>query len=170
LKWFPTGFPTNTTLLELSNNQITQVDQHSTFAYPMLEALDLSNNSITLFHAETIYNHENLTLLYLRDNPKLPKLPWLPDSLIDLDISNTGYALSHPADLDLKDGYDVPDTLQYLKIENSGLTAWPTSLPSKLKVLKLGGNKLTTIGDLNDCDFLGSVPGRQPDRDSGWGS
>jgi hypothetical protein len=156
IKYFPSAFPANTTVLDLSDNEIRLIYEHHTTNYQMLEVLVLSNNQLESFIDTAVHLHENLTVLYLDNNPSLMEIPYMPESLLDLDIGNTGYVLAHQADLDLSPykNFQTPSTLEVLTIKNSGLTKYPTSMPQELKRLRMSNNSLTEIGGVAELDYL----------------
>ncbi|KAJ8381624.1 hypothetical protein SKAU_G00024020 [Synaphobranchus kaupii] len=165
LKEVPDKIPSDTTLLDLQNNKISEIRENDFKTLKALHALILVNNVITTIHPKAFMPLGNLQRLYLSKNLLKDMPPNMPKSLQELrihenDISKikksafdgmahvivmelgsnplTSSGIDNEAFADLK-------RVSYIRIADTSLTEIPKGLPSSLSELHLDGNKITKV-------------------------
>ncbi|XP_039617736.1 decorin [Polypterus senegalus] len=166
----PDKIPTDTTLLDLQNNKITEIRENDFKELKVLHALILVNNKITIIHPKAFIPLGKLQRLYLSKN-MLKEMPVnMPKSLQELrvhenDISkikkSSFEGMTHVIVMELgsnpfkSSGIDSGafqdlKRLSYIRISDTNITAIPKGLPSSLSELHLDGNKISKV----DADSL----------------
>lgn len=159
-------------LLDLSNNVITVIDDYNFAKLPRLQTLNLRGNKIAKLSINAFHGIHHLSHLDISRN-QLKVLPVSVFSkltdLITLDLSrnrNLDATFSQP-DVELYLGLGVTPHLQFLHIEESGLTRiqltdgiglkelhlkynrlqeLPSDLPANINRLDLSGNPIRELG------------------------
>ncbi|XP_051551401.1 asporin-like [Myxocyprinus asiaticus] len=166
----PKDIPANTVLIDLQNNDITEIKEDDFKGLVNLYALFLLNNQISKVHPKAFRNMDKLKILHLSYN-ELTQIPDnLPKGIQSLrlhdnkisripkgafkgmqDLNVLELSANPIANSGIEPGaFDDMATL-YLRIAESKLTAVPKDLPSSLTELHLDYNK---IGKLEAEDFL----------------
>ncbi|KAK3536517.1 hypothetical protein QTP86_013841 [Hemibagrus guttatus] len=160
----PRDIPADTLMIDLQNNDITEIKEDDFKKLSNLYALFLVNNQISKIHPKAFQNMQKLRLLYLSYN-FLTQIPEnLPKNILELrihdnkisriqkdafkgmqslhvlemsanPIANSGIALG---------AFNDMATL-YLRIAEARLTAIPKDLPSSLTELHLDYNKIAKV-------------------------
>ncbi|XP_015208366.1 decorin [Lepisosteus oculatus] len=170
LKNVPEDIPSDTSLLDLQNNKITEIKENDFKNLKSLHALILVNNKITIIHPKAFVPLMKLQRLYLSKN-LLKDMPVnMPKNLQELRIHENAITrikrssfegmvnvivmelgsnplksggIENNAFLDLK-------RLSYIRISDTNITSLPKGLPSSLSELHLDGNKISKV----DADTL----------------
>ncbi|KAI4881104.1 hypothetical protein NFI96_024793, partial [Prochilodus magdalenae] len=166
----PKDIPKDTLMIDLQNNDITEIKEDDFKGLNNLYALFLVNNRISKIHPKAFQNLDKLQLLYLSYN-LLTQIPEnLPRNILELRIHDNRIAriqkeafkgmhslnvLEMTANPIANSGielgaFDDMSTL-YLRIAEAKLTAVPKDLPSSLTELHLDYNK---IGKVEIEDFI----------------
>ncbi|MBN3296810.1 decorin [Amia ocellicauda] len=170
LKDVPDKIPSDTSLLDLQNNKITEIKENDFKSLRILHALILVNNKITIIHPKAFLPLGKLQRLYLSKN-LLKEMPVnMPKNLQELRIheneitkikksSFEGMAQvivmelgSNPlksAGVDIGAFQDLKK-LSYIRIADTNITSIPKGLPSSLSELHLDSNKISKV----DADSL----------------
>ncbi|XP_066528634.1 asporin [Hoplias malabaricus] len=165
----PREIPADTLMIDLQNNDITEIKEDDFKGLTNLYALFLVNNRISKVHPKAFKNMDKLQLLYLSYN-LLTQIPEnLPKNILELRIHDNKIAriqkeafkgmqslhvLEMSANPIANNGielgaFDDMATL-YLRIAEAKLTAIPKDFPSSLTELHLDYNK---IGKVEVEDF-----------------
>lgn len=173
LEQVPKNIPSDTTLLDLQNNKITEIKENDFKHLKNLHALILVNNKIKKIDPSAFASLTKLERLYLSKN-HLKELPTnMPKSLQELrahenDISKMQKSvfdgLSHMIAVELgtnplessgieKGALQGMKKLSYIRIADTNITSIPQGLPSSLTELHLDGNKITEV----DADSLSGL-------------
>ncbi|XP_028305488.1 decorin [Gouania willdenowi] len=165
LKEIPEDIPSDTTLLDLQNNKISEIKENDFKNLKGLHALILVNNKITVIHAKAFTPLAKLQRLYLSKN-MLKDIPAnMPKSLQELrthenaitKIKKSSFAgmsniivmelgsnplksagIENGAFVDLK-------RVSYIRIADTNITEIPKDLPKSLSELHLDGNKISKV-------------------------
>ncbi|KAM7367170.1 hypothetical protein PAMP_015094 [Pampus punctatissimus] len=165
LKAVPKDIPDDTTLLDLQNNKITEIQENDFKNLKGLHALILVNNKISIVHAKALSPLTKLQRLYLSKN-MLKDIPAnIPKSLQELRIHENQIGKikktsfqgmsnvivmelgSNPlksAGIDTNAFADLK-RVSYIRIADTNITDIPKGLPSSLSELHLDGNKITKV-------------------------
>lgn len=165
MKNVPEEIPSDTHLLDLQNNKITEIRENDFKGLKELHALILVNNKITVIHAKAFTPLVNLQRLYLSKN-MLKEIPSnIPKSVQELRIhenqiskikkvSFTGMVNvivmelgSNPLTSSGVDADAFKDLkrVSYIRIADTNITSIPKGLPTSLSELHLDGNKITKV-------------------------
>ncbi|XP_062851538.1 decorin [Trichomycterus rosablanca] len=165
IKNIPEEIPSDTTLLDLQNNKITEIKENDFKGLKGLNTLILVNNKITVIHVKAFAPLVNLERLYLSKN-MLKDLPAnIPKTIQELRVhenqiskikktSFTGLANvivmelgSNPLTSSGVDAEAFKDLkrVSYIRIADTNITSIPKGLPTSLSELHLDGNKITKI-------------------------
>ncbi|KAI7790800.1 asporin [Triplophysa rosa] len=166
----PKDVPANTQLIDLQNNDITEIKEDDFKGLDHLYALFLLKNQISKIHPKAFRNMNSLKILHLSYN-LLPRVPEnLPTSIQSLRLHDNQIstiqkgAFKGMQELNVLElsanpisnsgieagAFDNMATL-YLRIAESKLTAVPKDLPSSLTDLHLDYNKIAKV---ESEDFL----------------
>ncbi|XP_073700179.1 asporin [Garra rufa] len=166
----PKEIPANTLLIDLQNNDVTEIKEDDFKDLDNLYALFLLNNQISKIHPKAFRNLDKLKILHLSYN-LLTQMPEnLPKSIQSLrlhdnkisrlpkgafkgmqDLNVLELSANPIANSGIEPGaFDDMSTL-YLRIAEAKLTAIPKDLPPSLTELHLDYNK---IGKVESEDFL----------------
>ncbi|XP_069084898.1 decorin [Pleurodeles waltl] len=169
----PKDIPSDTTLLDLQNNKITEIKEGDFKNLKNLHALILVNNKITKISPAAFTPLTKLERLYLSKN-KLKELPLnMPKSLQEFrvhenEVSKVKKAvfdgLDHMIVMELgtnpisssgieKGAFQGMKKLSYVRISDTNITHIPQGLPSSLTELHLDGNQITKV----DSDSLNGL-------------
>ncbi|KAM9468036.1 decorin [Clarias gariepinus] len=165
MKNVPENIPSDTHLLDLQNNKITEIRENDFKGLKGLHALILVNNKITIIHAKALAPLVNLERLYLSKN-MLKDIPNnMPKTVQELRIhenqiskikkaSFTGMVNvivmelgSNPLTSSGVDADAFKDLkrVSYIRIADTNITSIPKGLPTSLSELHLDGNKITKV-------------------------
>ncbi|XP_006631163.1 asporin [Lepisosteus oculatus] len=170
LKSVPNDISTDTLMIDLQNNKITEIKENDFKGMNKLYALFLLNNKITKIHPKAFRSMTNLQLLYLSHN-LLPQVPAnLPKNILELRIHDNkirkvqrdafkGMRSLHVLEMSANplenSGIEIGAfegmSVLFLRIAEARLTAVPKDLPSSLSELHLDYNK---IGKVEVEDFI----------------
>lgn len=160
----PEKIPADTLMMDLQNNDITEIKEDDFKGLDKLYALFLINNKITKIHPKAFRSMERLQLLYLSYN-LLTQIPAnLPKNILELRIHDNKinrvqkeafkgmrslHVLEMSANPLANDGielgaFDGMSTL-YIGIAEAKLTAVPKDLPSSITELQLDYNKIAKV-------------------------
>lgn len=166
----PKNIPANTVLIDLQNNDITEIKEDDFKGLDHLYALFLLNNEISKVHPKAFRNMNKLKILHLSYNV-LTRVPEnLPVSIQSLRLHDNKISKIHKGafkglqELNVLElsanpidnngieagAFDDMATL-YLRIAEAKLTAVPKDLPSSLTDLHLDYNKIAKV---ESEDFL----------------
>ncbi|XP_061085613.1 decorin-like [Conger conger] len=165
LKSVPDKIPSDTTLLDLQNNKITEIKENDFKVLKGLHALILVNNKISIIHAKAFMPLAKLQRLYLSKN-QLKDMPNnMPKSLQELRIHENQISKIKKASFEgllnvivmelgsnplkssgIDDGaFADLRRVSYIRIADTNLTEIPKGLPSSLSELHLDSNKITKV-------------------------
>ncbi|KAM9525022.1 asporin [Salvelinus alpinus] len=160
----PENIPADTLMIDLQNNDITEVKEDDFKGINKIYALFLVNNKISKIHPKAFRNMDRLQLLYLSYN-QLTQIPAnLPRNILELRIHDNkisniqkeafkGLKSVHVLEMSANPlanngialgAFDGMETL-YIRIAEAKLTAVPKDLPSSLTELHLDYNKITKV-------------------------
>ncbi|XP_031681675.1 asporin [Oncorhynchus kisutch] len=160
----PENIPTDTLMIDLQNNDITEVKEDDFKGINKIYALFLVNNKISKIHPKAFRNMDRLQLLYLSYN-QLTQIPAnLPRNILELRIHDNkisniqkesfkGLKSVHVLEMSANPlanngielgAFDGMETL-YIRIAEAKLTAVPKDLPSSLTELHLDYNKINKV-------------------------
>ncbi|XP_062842610.1 asporin [Trichomycterus rosablanca] len=160
----PRDIPADTIMIDLQNNDITEIKEDDFKNLDNLYALFLVNNRISKIHPKAFQNMDKLRLLYLSYN-LLTRVPEnLPKNVFELRIHDNkisriqkgafrGMQSLHVLEMSANPiansgielgAFDDMATL-YLRIAEAKLTAVPKDLPSSLTELHLDYNKIAKV-------------------------
>ncbi|XP_030632254.1 asporin [Chanos chanos] len=160
----PENIPPDTLMIDLQNNDITEIKEDDFKGMGNLYALFLVNNQISKIHPKAFSNMEKLKLLYLSYN-LLTQIPVnLPKNILELRIHDNkisriqreafkGMQSLHVLEMSANPitnngielgAFDSMSTL-YLRIAEAKLSAIPKDLPSSLTELHLDYNKIAKV-------------------------
>ncbi|XP_036388811.1 biglycan-like [Megalops cyprinoides] len=160
----PYDLPTDTRLLDLQNNYITELRENDFKGLSNLYALVLNNNQISRVHPRAFMPLQRMQKLYFSHNylTAIPKN--LPLSLVELRIHDNrirkvaegafaGLGNMNCIEMGrnpLQNSAFEPGafrglTLSYLRISEARLTGVPTDLPDSLRELHLDHNQIQAI-------------------------
>ncbi|KAI5093440.1 asporin [Silurus meridionalis] len=160
----PRDIPADTIMLDLQNNDITEIKEDDFKKLSNLYALFLVNNQISKIHPKAFQNMGKLRLLYLSYN-HLTQIPEnMPKNILELRIHDNkisrirkeafkGMQSLHVLEMSANPiansgielgAFDDMATL-YLRIAEARLTAIPKELPSSLSELHLDYNKIAKV-------------------------
>lgn len=166
----PMDIPSDTTLLDLQNNKITEIKEGDFKNLKNLHALILVNNKINRISPTAFSPLSKLERLYLSKN-NLKELPLnMPKSLQELRVHENYISkvkkavfdgLNHMIVMELgtnpitspgieKGAFQGLKKLSYIRIADTNITSIPQGLPSSLTELHLDGNQITKV----DSDSL----------------
>uniref|UniRef100_A0A3B1JHG2 Asporin n=1 Tax=Astyanax mexicanus TaxID=7994 RepID=A0A3B1JHG2_ASTMX len=166
----PREIPADTLMIDLQNNDITEIKEDDFKGLNTLYAMFLVNNRISKIHPKAFQNMDKLQLLYLSYN-LLTQVPEnLPKNVLELRIHDNKISriqkeafkgmhslqvLEMTANPIANSGielgaFDDMSTL-FLRVAEAKLTAIPKDLPSSLTELHLDYNK---IGKVEVEDFI----------------
>ncbi|KAL8164441.1 UNVERIFIED_CONTAM: hypothetical protein K2H54_051347 [Gekko kuhli] len=164
LKEVPKEISADTSLLDLQNNQITELRKDDFKGLHQLYALVLVNNKISKIHPKAFSPLHKLQKLYISKNNLVEIPPNLPSSLVELRIhDNRIKKVSKDVFNGLKSmnciemgGNPLENSgfepgafdglkLNYLRISEAKLTGVPKDLPETLHELHLDHNKIQAI-------------------------
>ncbi|MGH0115669.1 UNVERIFIED_CONTAM: hypothetical protein FKN15_037992 [Acipenser sinensis] len=180
LKNVPADIPSDTSLLDLQNNKITEIREFDFKNLKILHALILVNNKITTIHPKALIPMGKLQRLYLSKN-FLKEMPVnMPKNLQELRIHENEIAKIKKSSFEgmtqvivmelgtnplksvgIENGaFQDLKKLSYIRISDTNITAIPKGLPSSLSELHLDGNKITkveaaSLKGLNNLNKLG---------------
>ncbi|KAG7456250.1 hypothetical protein MATL_G00249770 [Megalops atlanticus] len=161
----PDKIPSDTTLLDLQNNKITEIRENDFKNLKGLHALILVNNKITTIHPKAFMPLGKLQRLYLSKN-LLKDMPInMPKSLQELRIHENEIVkikksafegLANVIVMELgsnplkSSGIDAGvfgdlKRVSYIRISDTNITEIPKGLPASLSELHLDGNKITKV-------------------------
>ncbi|XP_029102977.1 decorin [Scleropages formosus] len=165
LKKVPEKIPSDTTLLDLQNNKITEIRESDFKNLKGLHALILVNNLITMIHPKAFMPLGKLQRLYLSKN-LLKEMPSnMPKSLQELRIHENQIAKIKKASFQGMGQVIVMELgsnplkssgiesgvfadlkrVSYIRIADTNVTEIPKGLPNSLSELHLDGNKITKV-------------------------
>ncbi|KAG2455899.1 biglycan b [Polypterus senegalus] len=160
----PKNIPSDTLLLDLQNNRITELKDNDFAGLHSLYALVLVNNKISKVHSKAFSPMHKLQKLYFSKNmlTEIPKN--LPPSLVELRIHDNQIKKVHKGAFSgmgtmnciemggnpLENSGFAPGAfdglkLSYLRISEAKLTGVPKDLPSSLTELHLDHNQIQAI-------------------------
>ncbi|KAJ7994444.1 hypothetical protein DPEC_G00249330 [Dallia pectoralis] len=160
----PKKIPTDTLMIDLQNNEITEIKEEDFKGMNKLYALFLVNNNISKIHPKAFRDLERLKLLYLSYN-QITQIPAnLPKNIMELRIHDNliskvqkeafkGLKSLHVLEMSSNPiansgmelgAFDNMDAL-YIRIAEAHLTAIPKDLPSTITDLHLDYNKITKV-------------------------
>ncbi|KAL3058133.1 hypothetical protein OYC64_010337 [Pagothenia borchgrevinki] len=160
----PEKIPEDTVILDLQNNDITEIKENDFKGLNKLHGLFLIHNKISKIHPKAFINMEHLRLLYLSYN-HLTEIPAnLPPNVIELRFHENkinkiqkeafkGLRKLHVLELGANPlanagiefgAFDGLSTL-YIGIAEAKLTAVPKDFPSSITELSLDYNKITKV-------------------------
>ncbi|XP_076604652.1 asporin [Chaetodon auriga] len=160
----PEKIPEDTVILDLQNNDITEIKEDDFKGLHKLYGLFLINNKISKIHPKAFRNMDHLRLLYLSYN-LLTEIPAnLPPNVIELRFHENkinriqkdafkGLRKLHVLELGANPlansgiqlgAFDGLSTL-YIGIAEAKLTAVPKALPSSITELSLDYNKISKV-------------------------
>ncbi|XP_017342828.1 biglycan b [Ictalurus punctatus] len=160
----PQNIPTDTKLLDLQNNRITELKENDFKGLSNLYALSLVNNQISKVHPRAFTPLKHLQKLYFSKNQLTAMPKNLPPSLVELRIhdnhikkvpagsfSNLGsmHCIEMGGNPIQNSGFEPGAfkglKLNYLRISESKLTGVPKDLPDSLHELHLDHNQIQAI-------------------------
>ncbi|XP_010795548.1 decorin-like [Notothenia coriiceps] len=176
LKAIPEDIPSDTTMLDLQNNKITEIKENDFKNLKGLHALILVNNKISTIHPKAFSPLHKLQRLYLSKNI-LKEMPAnMPKSLQELRIHEneiskikkaTFQGMSHVIVMELgsnplksagieANAFSDLKRVSYIRIADTEITEIPKGLPNSLSELHLDGNKISkvTAGNLKGLKNL----------------
>ncbi|XP_012672146.1 biglycan b [Clupea harengus] len=160
----PKSIPTDTKLLDLQNNRITEIKENDFKGLSNLYALSLVHNKLSKIHPRAFAPLRHLQKLYISHNllPSVPKN--LPPSLVELRIHDNRIkkvaegAFSGLGSMNCIEMGENPIQnsgfepgafkglkLNYLRISDAKLTGIPKDLPDSLHELHLDRNQIQAI-------------------------
>ncbi|XP_067880291.1 biglycan b [Heterodontus francisci] len=164
LKEVPGNIPSDTTLLDLQNNKITEIKEKDFKGLNKLYALYLVNNKISKVHPKAFQPMVTLQKLYLSKNALVEIPKNLPRSLVELRIHENRIkkvpkeafrGMKHMNCIEmggnpLENGGFEPGAfdglkLNYIRISEAKLSGVPKDLPKTLHELHLDHNKIQAI-------------------------
>ncbi|XP_067415934.1 decorin [Emydura macquarii macquarii] len=169
----PRDLPSDTTLLDLQNNKITEIKEGDFRNLKDLHALILVNNKISKINPAAFAPLKKLERLYLSKN-NLKELPDnMPKSLQELRVHENDITklrkvvfngLNNLIVVELgtnplkssgveNGAFQGMKKLSYIRISDTNITSIPRGLPPSLTELHLDGNKITKI----DSDSLAGL-------------
>ncbi|XP_046882327.1 asporin [Hypomesus transpacificus] len=160
----PDKIPVNTLMIDLQNNDITEIKEDDFKGMDKLYALYLVNNKISKVHPKAFRSMEKLQLLYLSYNLLTQIPPNLPQNILELRIHDNkinrvqkeafkGMRSLHVLEMSANPlankgielgAFDSMSTL-YIRIAEAKLTAVPKDLPSSLTELHLDYNNIAKV-------------------------
>ncbi|XP_070707649.1 asporin [Pempheris klunzingeri] len=160
----PEKIPEDTVILDLQNNDITEIKEDDFKGLHKLHGLFLINNKISKIHPKAFRNMDHLRLLYLSYN-LLTQIPAnLPPNVIELRFHENkiskiqeeafkGLRKLHVLELGanpltnsgIELGAFVGLSTLYIGIAEAKLTAVPKALPSSITELSLDYNKISKV-------------------------
>ncbi|XP_041954510.1 biglycan b [Alosa sapidissima] len=160
----PKSIPTDTKLLDLQNNRITEIKENDFKGLTNLYALSLVHNKISKVHPRAFAPLRHLQKLYISHN-QLPAVPKnLPPSLVELRIHDnrikkvaegtfSGLGTMNCIEMGenpiqnsgFEPGAFKGLKLNYLRISDAKLTGIPKDLPDSLHELHLDHNQIQAI-------------------------
>lgn len=165
LEKVPFDLPPDTTLLDLQNNKITEIKEGDFKNLKDLHTLILVNNKISKFSPEAFKPIRKLERLYLSKN-QLKELPEkMPKTLQELRAhdneitklrKSTFNGLNNMLVIELggnplknsgieNGAFQGMNSLSYIRISDTNITAIPQGFPTSLFELHLDGNKITKV-------------------------
>ncbi|XP_067835873.1 biglycan-like [Heptranchias perlo] len=188
LKEVPADIPTDTTLLDLQNNKITEIKEKDFKGLSKLYALYLVNNKISKVHPKAFLPLATIQKLYLSKNALVEIPKNLPQSLVELRIHENRIkkvpkqafqGMKHMNCIEmggnpLENGGFEPGAfdglkLNYIRISEAKLSGIPKDLPNTLHELHLDHNRIQTI-ELEDLiRYSNCVQVRGPCHELGLG-
>ncbi|KAI9543184.1 hypothetical protein NQZ68_014115 [Dissostichus eleginoides] len=179
LKTVPEDIPSDTTLLDLQNNKITEIKENDFKNLKGLHALILVNNKISTIHPKAFSPLSKLQRLYLSKNILKDMPANMPKSLQELRIHEneiskikkaTFQGMSHVIVMELgsnplksagieANAFSDLKRVSYIRIADTEITEIPKGLPSSLSELHLDGNKISkvTAGNLQGLKNLAKL-------------
>ncbi|XP_048345778.1 biglycan [Sphaerodactylus townsendi] len=164
LKEVPKEISSDTSLLDLQNNQITELRKDDFKGLHQLYALVLVNNKISKIHPKAFSPLHKLQKLYISKNNLVEIPPNLPNSLVELRIHENRIkkvskdvfnGLNNMNCIEMggnpleNSGFEPGAfdglKLNYLRISEAKLTGVPKDLPETLHELHLDHNKIQAI-------------------------
>lgn len=160
----PDNIPADTVMIDLQNNEITEIKENDFKGLDKLYALFLINNKISKIHPKAFRSMERLQLLYLSYN-LLTQIPAnLPKNILELRLHDNkinrvqkeafkGMRSLHVLEMSANPlantgidlgAFDAMSTL-YIRIAEAKLTAVPKELPSSLTELHLDYNNIAKV-------------------------
>uniref|UniRef100_A0A8C4SCD3 Biglycan n=1 Tax=Erpetoichthys calabaricus TaxID=27687 RepID=A0A8C4SCD3_ERPCA len=170
----PKNIPSDTLLLDLQNNKITELKENDFAGLHNLYALVLVNNKISKVHSKAFSPMHKLQKLYFSKNmlTEIPKN--FPPSLVELRIHDNQIKKVHKGAFSgmgtmnciemggnpLENSGFAPGAfdglkLSYLRISEAKLTGVPKDLPSSLTELHLDHNQSNIINSFLSLSDLG---------------
>ncbi|XP_038638277.1 biglycan-like [Scyliorhinus canicula] len=175
LKEVPANIPTDTSLLDLQNNKITEIKEKDFQGLNRLYALYLVNNKISKVHPKAFLSMTSLQKMYLSKNALVEIPKNLPKSLVELRIHENrikkvpkeafrGMKNMNCIEMGgnpLENGGFEPGAfdglkLNYMRISEAKLSGIPKDLPNTLHELHLDHNKIQAI-ELEDLIRYNSI-------------
>ncbi|KAL1007823.1 hypothetical protein UPYG_G00092120 [Umbra pygmaea] len=160
----PEKIPTETLMIDLQNNDITEIKEDDFKGMNKLYALFLVNNKISKIHPKAFRDLERLKLLYLSYN-HITQIPAnLPKNILELRLHDNkitkvqkeafkGIKSLHVLEMSANPlanngielgAFDDMEAL-YIRIAEAKLTAIPKDFPSTITDLHLDYNKITKV-------------------------
>ncbi|XP_013870760.1 asporin [Austrofundulus limnaeus] len=164
LKSVPEKIPEDTVIIDLQNNDITEIKENDFKGLSRLHGLFLINNKISKIHPKAFRNMDHLRLLYLSYN-QLTEVPAnLPPNIIELRFHENqinriqkdafkGLRKLHVLELGANPlvnsglelgAFNAMSTL-YIGMAEAKLTAVPKDLPASITELNLDYNKISKV-------------------------
>ncbi|XP_059800882.1 osteoglycin, paralog a [Hypanus sabinus] len=138
--------PKETSYIYARFNNIKRVTVKDFADFPTLRGIDLSGNQITEIEDKVFAQLPELEYLTLTDN-RLTRLPALPPKLITLDAQHNRIKSNGIK----RNAFKNLARLQYLYLGYNKLDKVPDNLPQSIRVLHLQHNNISSITDNTFC-------------------
>ncbi|CAL8340813.1 unnamed protein product [Lota lota] len=139
--------PKDTTHFYGRFNNIRHVKNTDFIHLNKLKGIDLSGNQISDMDEDVFRGLPQLQQVVLSDN-HLRALPWLPVTLRHIDVRNNQLTTGgmHP------EGFKDMSQLEFLYLSNNSLSYIPTPLPESLRALHLQSNNIQSLHEDTFCN------------------
>ncbi|KAK2821342.1 hypothetical protein Q7C36_020685 [Tachysurus vachellii] len=139
--------PKDTTHFYARFNKITAVKAKDFLNLKLLKRIDLTGNQISELDEDTFRTLPQLQELFLADN-RIPSLPELPATMRHIDIRN-----NHLTSAGMhREGFKEMKDLQFLYLSDNRLDYIPVPLPESLRVLHLQNNNIQSLNEDTFCN------------------
>ncbi|XP_047005528.1 opticin [Ictalurus punctatus] len=139
--------PKGTTYFYARFNKITAVKAKDFLNLNQLKRIDLTGNQISELDEDTFHTLPQLQDLFLADN-RIPSLPELPTTMRHIDVRN-----NHLTSAGIhREGFKEMKDLQFLYLSDNQLDYIPVPLPDRLRVLHLQNNNIQSLNEDTFCN------------------
>ncbi|XP_060766179.1 opticin [Neoarius graeffei] len=139
--------PKDTTYFYARFNKITAVKAKDFLNLNQLKRIDLTGNQISELDEDAFRTLPQLQDLFLADN-RIPSLPELPATMRHIDVRN-----NHLTNAGMhREGFKEMKDLQFLYLSDNQLTHVPVLLPENLRVLHLQNNNIQSLTEDTFCN------------------